>query len=375
MTVVVSALAFLLLLSVLILIHEWGHFAAARKAGVIVEEFGFGLPPRAKKLFRSRGGTIFSLNWIPFGGFVRLRGENAATDHERRDKGNFAAASIGARCVILLAGVFMNFLLAILIFSIGFSAGHWIPTYITAEEMEQASARGEIHLKLAVLVEEVIGGMSAAKAGVPTHAIITAVNGKPVSKPSDVTAAQEGSVYAAYTVTRKLEDGTYSSKPETFSIALKDGKSGVVLRAFPLELSAPLRDPLHGILLGFRETKVVTVQTVLGIGRLVLSLLETGRIPEGIAGIVGIAQLTHASVQQGFMTYLRLVAILSLSLAVLNVLPFPALDGGRLLFVLAEFVARRPVNRRFEVTANAVGFVLLILLILFITFNDILRLF
>jgi len=116
-------------------------------------------------------------------------------------------------------------------------------------------------------------------------------------------------------------------------------------------------------------------QTVIGIGKLVSSIVSTGKVPEGIAGIVGIAQLTHGAVQEGFMHYLRLVALLSLSLAALNVLPFPALDGGRLIFVLAEWISRRPVNRTFEVTTNAIGFVFLLLLILLITFNDIVRLF
>ena len=120
MTLLISALAFFLLLSVLILIHEWGHFAAARKAGVIVDEFGFGLPPRVKTLW-TKNGTRFSLNWIPFGGFVRLRGENAVDPDSYAGPGSFAAASVPARVMILCAGVFMNFALAIVILTIGFS--------------------------------------------------------------------------------------------------------------------------------------------------------------------------------------------------------------------------------------------------------------
>src|SRR3990167_8798679 len=114
LSVLLSALAFFLLLTVLILFHECGHFFAARKAGVIVEEFGFGLPPRAKTLF-FQGGTRFSLNWIPFGGFVRLKGENAITERDRTAPGSFGRASVFARIVILTAGVAMNFLFAIVI--------------------------------------------------------------------------------------------------------------------------------------------------------------------------------------------------------------------------------------------------------------------
>jgi len=119
----------------------------------------------------------------------------------------------------------------------------------------------------------------------------------------------------------------------------------------------------------------VSSQTVIGIGHLFRSLAVTGTVPDGIAGFVGIARLTHASVQAGLMAYLRLVALLRLSLAVLNILPFPALDGGRLLFVFAELIGRRPINRRFELVTNTFGFVFLIAVLLLITFNDVLSLF
>src|SRR6185436_2928945 len=114
--------------------------------------------------------------------------------------------------------------------------------------------------------------------------------------------------------------------------------------------------------------------TVIGIAKLFTSLASSGKVPEGVTGIVGIAQLTYTSVQEGFMVYLRLVALLSLSLAVLNILPFPALDGGRLIFVLSE-VFFRPSNRRFEVITNTVGFGVLLLVILLVTLYDVLRLF
>ncbi|MDP7645938.1 MAG: site-2 protease family protein [Candidatus Peribacteraceae bacterium] len=151
MTVLLSVVAFLLLLTVLILIHEWGHFTAARLSGVTVEEFGLGLPPRARKLWKSKG-TVFSLNWIPFGGFVRLKGENAITNKERTSKGSFGSVAIWKRVVILSAGVFMNLLLAIVILTIGFSVGKWIPTYTTLEAMELSAQKGIIDLELGVFV-------------------------------------------------------------------------------------------------------------------------------------------------------------------------------------------------------------------------------
>lgn len=370
MTVLLSAVAFLLLLSVLILIHEFGHFAAARKAGVVVEEFGFGLPPRAKTLF-VKGGTQFSLNWIPFGGFVRLKGENAMDEHERSGRGSFAAASVCSRVVILVAGVFMNFLLAIILLTVGFSVGRWVPTYTSIEAMQAASGRGEISLQLGVVIEDVVAGGNAEVAGVLPRSHLLSIDGVPVTLPEQVAQMQTGKKTAVY-VLRSLDPG---SAEQSVQVNLTEGKSGVIVSSYPVELSAPARGFFSALYLALRESWVMMDQTVKGIGQLVSSLLMRATVPEGITGIVGIAQLTHASVQEGFMTYLRLVALLSLSLAALNILPFPALDGGRLLFVFIEVLFRRPINRRFEVTTNAIGFAMLILLIGLITYHDIARLF
>lgn len=369
MTFLISAIAFFFLITGLVLIHELGHFLAARKAGVTVEEFGFGLPPRAATLFHWRG-TDFTLNWIPFGGFVRLKGENAATKAERLQKGSFAAASIPWRCVILLAGVGMNFLLAFCIFVFGFSAGHWIPTYLSLEEMQAAATRGEIHLQLGIVIEDVLTGGGAADAGIPKGAVLLSIDGKTITQPSEVVDVQQGkrSVEYAYK--------THASSEEIMkaSVVVNDGKTGVYVRSIPLELSAIPRTFVQSILLSARETTVVTTQTVLGIFKLFTTLASHGTVPEGVTGIVGIAQITYATVQEGFMMYLRLVALLSLSLAVLNILPFPALDGGRLVFVLSELFIR-PGSRRFEVMINTIGFVVLLLLIVLVTFYDVFRLF
>lgn len=369
MTLIVSAIAFFFLITGIILIHELGHFFAARKAGVEVEEFGFGLPPRAKTLFHWRG-TDFTFNWIPFGGFVRLKGENAVDSDERTQKGSFANASIFARVVILTAGVAMNFFLAILIFLYGFSIGGWIPTYLTLDEMEAASDRGEITMRLGVVIEDVLTGGTAQEAGIPAGSILTRIDGAEVSEASDVLVMQEGK----RTVTYSYLAGRDAQQEEQTEIAVENGKTGVYLRTVPLEVTAPDRGALEAVRLSVRETKVVTVQTVIGIGKLFSSLASRAQVPEGVTGIVGIAQLTYTSVQEGFSVYLRLVALLSLSLAVLNILPFPALDGGRLLFVLSELFIK-PGNRRVEVITNTLGFGVLLFVILLVTLYDVFRLF
>ena len=369
MTVIISALAFLVLLSFLVLIHECGHYFAARGAGVVVEEFGFGLPPRAKTLFR-KGGTRFSLNWIPFGGFVRLQGENATTERDRRSPGSFGHASIPARVMILVAGVFMNFVFAIVIFTAGFSFWHWIPTYLSIDAMKAASVSGEIALSPGVQIAHVQPGGTAALANVPAPSTLLAVDGASVFAPTDVVDAQKGKQQVTYHIRIEGQPPSEASIP----VALHDGKTGIEIQFAP-HITSPVRSPVAALTLSLREAKVTTEQTVLGIARLFRSLAWHGSVPEGITGIVGIARLTHDSVQEGFLSYLRLMAVLSLSLAILNILPFPSLDGGRLLFVLVEGIAHRPAPRRFELIVNTVGFLVLILLILLVTFNDILKLF
>ena len=370
MSFLLSALAFIVLLSVLIMIHEWGHFAAARRAKVVVEEFGFGLPPRAKTLFK-QGGTAFTLNWIPFGGFVRLKGENAVSEKERKAKGSFGAASITARIVILCAGVFMNFVLAIILLTIGFWKGQWVPTYLSMEDMQGAADRGVINMELAVMIDDVISGGTAAQIGLPEGSILDSVNGIPVRTPEEVQRIQEGKRRVSYVV----KTGDTFQQEEQYTVPLEEGRAGILISLHPTTLSSPERTLFTATGLALRESGVMTQQTVIGIGGLFSSLARSGKVPEGITGLVGIAQLTHASVQKGFMTYLRLVALLSLSLAVLNILPFPALDGGRLVFVLAEMVSRKPVNRRFELVVNGMGFLFLLGVIFLITFYDIIRLF
>ncbi len=379
MLLLVSAIAFVVLLTGLVLIHEWGHYITAKLSGVTVEEFGFGLPPRAKTLF-TRKGTIFSLNWIPFGGFVRLKGEN---DGMRKAPGSFGAAPLWKRCCVLLAGVFMNLVLAIALFTVGFTWGQWVPTYLSDRDILAASDRGDITATLAVAVTGTRPDGTARRAGVMTGSLLTAIDGQPVRLPDDVRDLQAGKSRVRYT----LLTGSGFVKTSTVNVAVKDGLTGVEIKTVVRDLSVPDRGLSDGIRLALREVKVVTVQTIIGLKELVSSLIWHVRVPEGVTGIIGIAELTYVSVQQGFMVYLRLVALLSLSLAVLNVLPFPALDGGRLVLVLLEsalssrVVQSVPVLRRvvhsfvtFEQMANAMGFLLLLIVILFVSVYDVIRL-
>lgn len=379
MLLLVSAVAFVVLLTGLVIIHEWGHYITAKLSGVEVEEFGFGLPPRAKTLF-TRKGTIFSLNWIPFGGFVRLKGEN---ETHRQAPGSFGAAPLWKRCAVLLAGVFMNFILAVVLFTIGFTWGRWMPTYLTDRDLQAASDRGDVHAVLAVAVTGLEQNGGAARAGVMTGSLLSTIDGEQVRFPDDVQRLQAGKASVRYV----LLTGSGFTQASTLTVPVSEGRSGIEIKTVVRELTIPQRNLADGIRLALRETQVVTVQTIYGLRDLVVSLVSKVRVPEGVTGIIGIAELTYVSVQQGFFVYLRLMALLSLSLAVLNVLPFPALDGGRLVLVLMEAaLTSRPVQAvpflkravswfvTFEQAANALGFILLLLVIVFVSVYDVIRL-
>jgi len=375
MTIALSALAFFVLLTLLVLIHELGHFMVAKWSKVTVEEFGFGLPPKAKNLFTWKG-TLFSLNWIPFGGFVRLQGETSMEPEDRTRKGSFAAASIPARLLILLAGVFMNFLLAIVLIMLGFSLWKWVPTYLSMDDLRAGVERQEVDAEWGLFVSEVMLGEGAARAGVASGGLLAAINGTTVTRVDEVLALQEGKSSVLYTLRYPLSAGAATfTEEKKVTVPVHEGKTGVALSEFALSIEGRAHSFPRAFALSFRETGVVTMQTIRGAGMLLSSLFSTGKVPEGITGIVGIAQLTHASLQQGFMVYLRLMALLSLSLAALNVLPFPALDGGRMLFVLIEMCTGRPVYRRLEIVTNGVGFLLILLLIVAVTVSDIFRIF
>jgi regulator of sigma E protease len=377
MTVVLSAIGFVLLLTVLVIVHELGHFTAARWSKVAVEEFGFGLPPIAKKLFTWKG-TLFSLNWIPFGGFVRLRGENSLDPSVRVQEGSFAAASIPARLFVLFAGVCMNLFVAVILFTLGFWLWQWIPTYLDLSGLAAAEKRGEVSVEWGLYISEVLPGGNAESAGVAKDGVLRAVNGTVVTTVDEVLSLQNNLHSVEYTVlyrsTPSLEDRKEFDQQKMIRMSVSDGKTGVALSEFAFDIQGTSRSFVSGIQLAFRETWIVVVGTVKGVGQLLISLIQEQRVPKGIAGIVGIAQLTHHSLQEGVMVYLRLVALLSLSLAVLNVLPFPALDGGRVMFVLFEMLSGRPVNRQLEVVTNGVGILFLMALMVAVTWSDILRL-
>lgn len=355
---VLTALVFFIILSILVFIHELGHFAVARWVGVHVEEFGFGLPPRiiGKKI----KNTVYSLNWLPIGGFVKLAGEDDPPSREAsggKRSSYFWARSKKERAAILLAGVTMNFVLAV-----------GITAYLLTQGVFEQS--GRVH------IEQVAEGGPAQLAGLVKDDVILSVSSsdkllKSLRLPKELiefTNQMKGkAVEISYQ--REGKTQTVTLVPRTNPPA-GEGPMGVAIsdleeKKYPLSAA-----PGKALVLNLQRAKEMLV----GIGTTLWKLAQLKSPGADVAGPIGIAQVTGQALKFGFKAVLEFMSILSLNLAVLNALPIPALDGGRFLFVFLEKVFGRKVAPAFERSTHQVGMIVLLFLVLLVSINDILRL-
>jgi regulator of sigma E protease len=339
--------AFVLILTPIILVHEIGHFVAARLSGIRVEEFGLGFPPRAVKLFE-RGGTLFSLNWIPVGGFVRPAGEDDPTV-----PGGLASASKRARLFVLAAGAGANFIFAILIFWIAFMYGS--PVF------DQ------------VAVAEVREGTPAMAAGLLTGDIITEINGVTVENYealSEQVAASIGETLEMV-INRNGEIITVQLTPRLPGEydPNTDGPLGISLQA----QSSGARERLNPI-----RSAAASVATAGGVVYTTLKapvMLIRGELTPQEArpvSVVGISQIAGREARSGdLFRILFFAGIINVALGFTNLLPIPALDGGRILFVLIEAIRGRRVEPEREGMVHLVGMVILLGLMLLMIIQDI----
>lgn len=539
MDIVLTAVVFILIFSVLVIIHEMGHFLVAKRAGIKVEEFGFGLPPRIWG--KKKGETLYSINLIPFGGFVKMYGEDSHDLKTAKSKRSFNGKSVRTRFMVIVAGVLMNYLLSLVLLTIGFIAGMQ-PLLVEGSDFFAAIDNGTITLQEGIVVKDVQPQSPAAQAGLKVNDSIIGVDGKPlplvdefnqllkdkkgselhldirrgnqtqkvvlVSKnkeefglkfydlldlphtviygvkensPAAVVGLQNGDeilkingkriyfssqIQEALTTYKHLEieilrdfqpqtvafelpqqnsliitrvgvksqaeeagflsgdilisvNGTaVSSFDELTAITKKDPKAArsyIFLRNGEVKSLQVLPDkngsigiylstissyennffsyyngdfPVSAVLIknvqypfwqapakAFEESGKLASITVGSVLDSIRSIFTQLTVPEGISGPVGIVQLTHTFVQEGFLPVLRLMALLSLSLAIMNILPFPPLDGGRLFFILIEVVIGRKISSRFESLIHVLGFFAFLFIIVLVTYNDILKLF
>lgn len=353
----VSIITFLLVLSVLVLVHEFGHFIVARKLGIKVEEFGFGLPPRiwGKKV----GDTTYSINALPFGGFVRLHGEaeeNAQTD----TKHSFLHKSKKKRALVVVAGVIMNFILAIVAFSVTYSFSG-IP-------------RDTGNIK----VIDVTNDSPAQKAGIVVGDIIKKVGNEDVASSDDFitkTANYKGKS-VAFELKRDVNGQANTLKVNlTPRVNPPDGEGPIGVTVTTMEIYYPpfyLR-PIYGIYYGFKDGVYWGKTIIVGLGDMVSGIFQ-GKSLVGVSGPIGIYAVTTEASKGGFLMLLNFVGILSVNLAILNIIPFPALDGGKLLFIGIEAITRKRVPTKVEAIIDNIGFMILLVFLLVITIADARRL-
>lgn len=343
---IVTILAFLAVFSLLVFVHELGHFLLAKRAGVRVEEFGFGYPPRLLVLGRHQE-TIFTLNAIPLGGFVRMPGENDPLVPD-----SFASRSPGARASILVAGAGMNLVLAFLLFTLVSLLGEPVPA--TTE----------------VAVTAVTPGSPAALAGLQPGDTILALNGQEIMDSLDLVRLTQA--HLGEEVTLLLKRGE-----ETLGILLTprrdpppgEGPMGIAIETVVTSTRLESHPIWEAIPLGLERTFRAAWAIIRGI-----ILMVQGLIAPELAGPIGIAQFTGEVAQLGLPYLAQFTAFLSVNLALLNLLPFPGLDGGRLAFVILEVLRRgKRLDPQREGLIHFIGIAILIGLVLVVSYFDILR--
>lgn len=351
-------LLFIGVLVILVLFHEWGHFIVARWAGVKVEEFGFGFPPR---LAAWKGKlTEYSINWLPLGGFVRLKGEDGTST----DPDAFGSKPKVKRAAILLAGVAMNWLLAFLLFTTVNIIGVRQPVEIGHE----ADAHD---IRLTVLA--VSADSPAQVAGLEAGDAILKIDSVPATEENIPTIVKQ-----AFGEKRAIsfEIQHENASPQIISITptQKEGSESATIGIGFAQTGLVKFSFGRAMLEGVNDTAHVTTLIAGGFYDLVARLIQGKGVDAGVSGPIGIAMMTGEIARQGFAELLQFMGLLSVNLAVLNLIPFPALDGGRLLFVILEAIKRKPVSPKVENIAHMTGFALLMILVVLVSIRDIMHL-
>jgi len=335
-------------LGFLVFVHELGHFISAVRLGVKVEEFGFGYPPRMLTLFRWRGVPV-TLNWLPLGGFVRMVGEEG--DYEA--EGSLSSAPPWKKIIIMSAGAIMNLLAAVVLFGI-------VGTY---EPLGP------------VTVESILPNSPAAQAGLQQGDVILAVNGTAIES---TRALQEQIHAAGGEVVLDVRRADPQSGDTTFNVSIVplDNKIGVEIGIPAGEATGERYDlnPLRALAFGVRQTATWSVTMIDALAQLLASLFGLGNtaVQGGLAGPVGIARITGEVAKTGLINYLNLTALISVNLAVFNLLPIPALDGSRIVFALVEWIRRgKRVPPEKEAMVHAAGMIALLGLMVLVTFSDV----
>jgi regulator of sigma E protease len=363
-----SIIIFIIILAILVFVHELGHFLVAKKSGIRVDEFGIGFPPRIFE--RKWGDTLYTLNAVPFGGFVKIFGEDPHSEEilGENKKESFQYKTRWIQASVLVAGVTFNIIFAWILISIGFMIG--LPTPADLAEKQ--------YLKdVSLTVIEVVNASPAEKSGFIAGDIIKSIsNGSTEIQTDKLTAvsftemvSSKDTQFVDVTVLRGKEEIKIKAIPETSQSGKK--MIGVALDSIGILKLPFLKAFIEGTKTSFELTKATTV----GLLSFFWDAVRLRSDFSQVSGPVGIARVVGEANTLGFVYLLSLTALISINLAIINLLPFPALDGGRLLFVFIEAVIRRPLPAKFVGYANTVGFAFLIMLMIAVTGHDIAKLF
>ncbi len=362
-----TILIFLAVLFVLVLVHEFGHFITAKWSGMRVDEFAIGFPPRL--LSWKKGETVYTLNIIPIGGFVRIYGENGAEENGELDTTRaFAYRPRILQAIVLVAGVTMNILFAWALYTTAYTIG--VPTIVG-----EAQPGNTAPLVITSVLENGIAKKAGLQPGDHIVSLAAANSGSAILSPREISSfiSEHGNTPLSLTYTRSGREHTVELTPQDMKVSGEPTRPRVgFTTGFVTSLSYPFlqavtkggEETIHnatGIAVGLASFLKQTVHGTAGLNEL------TG--PIGIAGMVGDA--SHF----GLTAILSFTAFISLNLAVVNLIPLPALDGGRLLIVGIEAVIRRPLNPKFIGKIYLGSFIFLMLLMVIITGQDIVKLF
>ncbi len=381
-----TILIFIIILAILVLSHELGHFFFAKMFGIRVDEFGFGFPP---KLFSfKRGETVYSINLLPFGGFVKIFGEDPTTNVINKEHQDFERSLYHkpkhVQALVILGGILFNIVLAWLALSIGFMSGLPVPADFTSFGPKPEDSK--------LLITEVLSGSPAELAGLKSgYSIVSLATKDTVLENlnpelvSDFISSHNGEeIYVGYEV--PLESNTlidiglgpldYNAEIKNLIVIPQEGiigsKSaiGVAMGQVGI-LKLPFFKSLYAGILG---VNFLFKSTALGLINFVTGFFIGSSVTASVSGPIGLIGIVGSAVHFGFSYVMALIALISVNLAVLNLVPFPALDGGRLFFLLIEFIIRRPLDSKIVNALNFGGFVFLLFLMLFVTYGDIVKL-
>ncbi len=364
-----SAIAlFILILLVLVIVHEFGHFIVAKATGMRVDEFAFGFPPRlfGKKI----GETLYAINSIPLGGYVSIFGENGSESDKKdimiiKNPRAFGNRPWWSQLLVLVAGVTMNMILALFIF-----------IFISYGDVRM-SADDEIFggrvTDTALVATDVSKESPAYKAGiVPGSTILKVVNEgvqAHLTTATSLISFISSHQNTPFTITYLTPDGqqktntvaaVYGIIPEKKALGIAVDQIGTVQTSL-----------LEAFSLGYERTVTITQMTLEGLAMVLSSVFKGESVLESLSGPVGIAKIVDQTSEYGYIAILTLVAVLSINLAIFNILPLPALDGGRIVVVIIETLFRKKIPFKYYSWANVLGFGLLMLLLIIVTIKDI----